>query len=1170
MKKSISRFLSFLLLVTMIIGFFPIVNQSVAKAENQEEESVSKAPGLRPMLEEKLPLYGGYYRTWHDVTSIGIEGQSNEGKIEMDKIPSEVDLVFVFDDWQAEDSPYYDKLKTEYAKKLQEQGTYVIRTIGTEFLYGANGIAKNKLDIYTNDEEGYKKLAEDIVQTYVLDFGLNGLDIDVENHNYHLRFITEEQRERIHGVFKELGKLIGPNGKHENILFIYDTTLGTDQPVFQQNYQNFDLVLLQVYGITGEVGVYDFESQKREDSIEDRAQEFSKYIPLKKLMYGFSFYEENGTKDGGRWYDVPSSEGAYDELNQLIPNGTIRESRAGRYAKWQPSTELKGGIFGYAVERDGVYHPTKKQTADFIRSNGAIKSPSDYKLTTEFNDSKILKNIMTESGLYRQIDESDFPDAALLNEIRLKVSKFSGDLALFNKELVLDNPEIKDLTGLKSLTNVKKITLKGLEKLESLSSSDLPESFINESKAPESKAPIKLELTGLSGLTSLDLSGMNLEQLSITDSENFRSLKSINISDNMLDLSPGTQNRIIVDNFLKALKNNSTEITESSFNIKNQRPQAYYPKSYSPSFLRFNSNESVNLKDILNGVVTAGDYFISDESKFEEFKNYSIENMRFVDENLTYKDFIQNIRYSEYEIKVLNNKFEEVEVENFILKPNENDVNQTYTVEYRDIEKNLVHTLKIVYGEGSIKLTKISEDIKNFFGLDHENVIKKAFDGVIHSVANQNSFSTWNAPGWFAIELDPSTTATYWKLYQNSHINGGNKSTDIESGSLEYIADLDVKIPSGISKDKRKIVEFLNNQEWTAANSFEGGTESIYSSDLSNIKARYWRFKFNTVTGGNTSYGFPTIPEIEIFGIKLDSSELMKVINEVTSIDKSKYTEESVFELYKVLAEVEGIFEKENLVQSDIDNARDRLRQAIMALVEVENKPDKSELVKEIEKAKRADLSNITEESKKILEDTIAKAEMLNDSEYANSKEIEKMIQELKEAVEGLKKIQGFVNIDGKQKYIKEDGSFATGWLTLDEDKYYFNEEGVMHIGWLTKEGKTYVFKNSGKMVVGWRTIAGNRYYFNEEGVMHKGWLTKDGKTYVFKNSGKMVIGWRTIAGKRYYFNQDGSMHIGWLKLNNKTYLFYNSGKMVTGEWKSSGKTYYFNKNGELIKVIKR
>ena len=538
-RNLIKKALNFLLILAMLVTVLPLANLKKVMAEDD----------IRTWLESKKPIYAGYYRTWHDISSIGRDGQSNGGKVKMDDIPSEVDLVFVFDDWQADDSPYYDKLKTEYVPNMHNKGQKVIRTIGVEYLNGTSGLSKDTTK-YTNDDTGYKLLAQDIVAEYVTKLGLDGLDVDIERHNYNeAEASLAEKNIKAEGVLREIAKLIGPKGNDKSKLLIIDTTMPAETKILKENYDNIDLLLVQRYGTDGEAGNPYYATRP---DLEGMWDGFKKYIPANKLMIGFSFYEEGSSKDN-RWYDIPFKDGtSFDAKNKNRSGNGIKDARAGRYALWQPkSGGLKGGIFSYAIERDGVYHPDKAD--ENTNNNPEI----DVKLPTEFKQSKELKQIMLNAQ-GELITEADFPDEALRNSIIAQIGRFKGDLTRFDGELKLNNHAIKNTTGLNALTKVSKIIFDGLTELE-----------------------------------VLDIKGCGLETFDITHCENYKKLKKIDISGNKLDLSPDSPDRKALDTLMEANPTAQVEFGE-------QEPKTYpdYALEKLPETLE-KSNEDFDLNTVL-------------------------------------------------------------------------------------------------------------------------------------------------------------------------------------------------------------------------------------------------------------------------------------------------------------------------------------------------------------------------------------------------------------------------------------------------------------------------------------------------------------------------------------------------------------------------------------------
>ncbi|MDO5026928.1 MAG: hypothetical protein Q4E50_03745, partial [Tissierellia bacterium] len=861
MQRFFKKLLSFTLALILVCGFIPLANSSA------KDEEIIKNKYLDPRLESKLPLYGGYYRTWHDVTSSN-GGVSNGGLVEMDKLPQGTDLVFIFDDWQDEASPFWTKLP-EYVENLHNQGSLVIRTIGTEFLMGRTGLSKDK-DKYPNNSEGWSRLAKDMVEKYVLDYNLDGLDLDVEGHNYNsprfnenLHLVKEEEMQQIHGVYKELIKEL----KAHNKLVIYDTTLGAGEKLFQENYMDIDLVLVQAYGLAGEVGEPEYADGRFEDGIDDVWKDFSKYISSKKFMIGFSFYEENGSASGGRWFDVPTLEGKVEisnpvglSYNREFVDGTIEDSRAGRYALWQPEGGLKGGLFSYAIERDGVGHPSKEISDRWAAAERAgetdmspYRTSSDRKLPTEFNQSKSLIQMMEESRAYEEISLEDFPDQRFLELVKERVGKLKAEVARFNGQLVIDDPEIISLKGLEEFKNVEKISLKGLNKLETFSKDNLPESFHSKPN---------LEISGLEAIRQLDLSSINLSKLPFNDLEDlnkWRSIEKFDISNNKLDFSEASEDRPI---FELLVNNNDLE----DFIFDGQRPDSYYKKSLDTSELNISKSENMyDTRFHLEGFCTISGRQINSERDFDEFISERIFDKQYIDQDYKYEDFIAGKNYSDYKIEIRNSSQKILEGEQVPLSKDE-----TYTVKYFTPSEALIHTLLIKVGEGKEVLTKLT--VLNAYddsgSVDAEN-IESAFDDDISLSSSFNS--GWSAPSedkpisiYFDLgvykKLGALTLHQYSLLY-------GSTDSDISKAYLEYLEDSDFEVDKSLSYQEQ--VDSLRSQEWkmhAEINSLD--EEKLVDKEFDLIQARYWRLRV-VATKGGTMWDGIMLPELELFGVQV-------------------------------------------------------------------------------------------------------------------------------------------------------------------------------------------------------------------------------------------------------------------------------------------------------------
>lgn len=265
-------------------------------------------------------LMGGYFRAWRDKASWP-EGN----KVSMLDLPDCLDIAFVFANGDESDD-FWTTLKDTYVPTLHSRGTKLVKTVGISQLISTS---------WDNTPDGWEGLANALYKT-IEDYGLDGLDIDVEQG------LSASQLKQATGVFNALSKKLGPKSGTDKLL-IWDTNKDGNFQLFQAVYPTISYVLVQSYG-------------RSTSSLQGTWDTFSRYIPSKHYLIGFSFYEENGSD----WHDTTEP---------------MTSSRAWYYAKWQPQGATKGGIFSYAIDRDGVAAGDNKiQPTDFTWTRKLISA----------------------------------------------------------------------------------------------------------------------------------------------------------------------------------------------------------------------------------------------------------------------------------------------------------------------------------------------------------------------------------------------------------------------------------------------------------------------------------------------------------------------------------------------------------------------------------------------------------------------------------------------------------------------------------------------------------------------------------------------------------------------------------------------------------------------------
>ena len=306
MKKSLSVLTALGVAASGLLFAAPAAAAQVPAAQVPAAASV---PGSDAQCSAE-PQYFAYYRTWRDKYA-SWPGSENEpenpafNEQRMDDLPRGVDVAFVFSNYVSDESRFWDVLRDEYVPNLHAQGTKLVRTVDIGVI----------LDAPTADTpEAYDAAAEQILAEYVTDDGLDGLDVDME------RELSAAQVNRAAGVFEALSAHIGPQSGTDR-LFVYDTNKEGTHPLTARIAPYVSYVLVQSYG-------------REVSGLQRTWDSYAPYVHPCQYLIGFSFYEERGAD----WGDT---------------RDPFETSRAAQYAQWQPQGATKGGIFSYAVDRDG-------------------------------------------------------------------------------------------------------------------------------------------------------------------------------------------------------------------------------------------------------------------------------------------------------------------------------------------------------------------------------------------------------------------------------------------------------------------------------------------------------------------------------------------------------------------------------------------------------------------------------------------------------------------------------------------------------------------------------------------------------------------------------------------------------------------------------------------------
>ncbi|HGS8429299.1 TPA: endo-beta-N-acetylglucosaminidase family protein [Streptococcus pyogenes] len=887
------------------------VKEILAKAQQADKQAQEltkmKIPEKIPMKPLHGPLYGGYFRTWHDKTSDPTEKDKVNS---MGELPKEVDLAFIFHDWTKDYSLFWKELATKHVPKLNKQGTRVIRTIPWRFLAGGDnsGIAEDASK-YPNTPEGNKALAKAIVDEYVYKYNLDGLDVDVEHDSIPKvnGEASDENLKRSIDVFEEIGKLIGPKGADKSRLFIMDSTYMADKnPLIERGAPYIDLLLVQVYGARGEQGEFQNDTKLVTETPEERWQGYSKYIRPEQYMIGFSFYEERAGS-GNLWYDINSRK---DEDTANGINTDITGTRAERYARWQPKTGgIKGGIFSYAIDRDGVAHQPK-QIAEKDKQNVKNNQPQIPEITdnifhSDYSVSKALKTVMLKDKSYDLIDEKDFPDKALREAVMAQVGTRKGDLERFNGTLRLDNPAIQSLEGLNKFKKLAQLDLIGLSRITKLDRSVLPanmkpgkdtletvlETYKKDNKEePATIPPVSLKVSGLTGLKELDLSGFDRETLAGLDAATLTSLEKVDISGNKLDLAPGTENRQIFDTMLSTVSNHVGS-NEQTVKFDKQKPTGHYPDTYGKTSLRLPVAEgNIDLQSqLLFGTVTNQGTLINSEADYKAYQNHKIAGRSFVDSNYHYSNF--KVSYENYTVKVTDSTLGTTTDKTLAT-----DKEETYKVDFFSPadKTKAIHTAKVIVGDEKTMMVNLAAGATVIGGSADKEMSRNVFDGSLGG-DRSNLLGMSGPKSTIIFNLKESGIVKHWRFFNDRARSPQNPAEDIQEIKLQvfdsekYDIETLLKTPNQFDKD----------DYWITVDSYKSKSETVnnYDQVLKMNSAKYWRVTVDT-KGGN--YSWPSLPELQILGSPLPNADtIMKTVTTAKGLSqqKDKFSQKMLDEL---------------------------------------------------------------------------------------------------------------------------------------------------------------------------------------------------------------------------------------------------------------------------------
>ncbi len=196
--------------------------------------------------------------------------------------------------------------------------------------------------------------------------------------------------------------------------------------------------------------------------------------------------------------------------------------------------------------------------------------------------------------------------------------------------------------------------------------------------------------------------------------------------------------------------------------------------------------------------------------------------------------------------------------------------------------------------------------------------------------------------------------------------------------------------------------------------------------------------------------------------------------------------------------------------------------------------------------------SKYTKASFEKYENELKNAKNVLNNEKASQSHIDKAYENLKKAVNGLKKVSSSSGGSGGSGSSSKEPDSAekndtnlTDWnTTVDVDKHLTdaNKPGSDNDNANISENKNHT----------WKLSNGSWTITSSDGTLVKGWHKDEtsGKWYMLdRNTGNMITGWhKDIDGKWYHLSSSGEMSTGWVKdSDGKWYHLSSSGEMENG-----------------------
>lgn len=401
------------LATTMIASSFAVpAAEAVSISDSQPfPQSPGRAKEVGPKSTcDSDPIFFAYYRTWRDkaITLKDDESPLLQPQVKLTDLPEGVNFVSLFHVPSnfKDDANFWATFKNEYHPSLKERNIKVVRTIDVSTLL-KKATEKGLHGKYNEPSRGYRDAAREIYSQFVTANNLDGLDIDMEDHDLHKSINKKWQ---LRHMMTALSEIAGPQaienrGRSQNDpnykYLIFDTPSDSGKYQVGLVADLVDYVLVQTY---------------RETETPQAAwNDFRDKVNSCQFLVGYSNPEENDKTNKGQF---------------IAGIGNPEKSGAVGRAKWQPQNGIKAGTFTYAIDRDG---------STYEEPSYSRLSPTDFK----FAQYAIVANDPAKfeakkKSIESKLDSAPSTDQAAKQTLRVKITQAPTYSALADAEKEID------------------------------------------------------------------------------------------------------------------------------------------------------------------------------------------------------------------------------------------------------------------------------------------------------------------------------------------------------------------------------------------------------------------------------------------------------------------------------------------------------------------------------------------------------------------------------------------------------------------------------------------------------------------------------------------------------------------------------------------------------------